>query len=117
MVDALLVGPQRFGDIAEAVPGVSPNILSARLKGLEAEGLIGSRPYSSRPPRFNYELTDDGGRLAGALGALTQWGAGRDNRHQPVEHQGCGTALEVRWYCPTWEQSVDDPDADAPHDA
>ena len=116
VVDALGGGPQRFADIAEAVPGVSPNVLSARLKHLEAAGLIVARPYSSRPPRFTYELTDDGDGLGGALGALTQWGAARGDQ-APIEHRLCGTPLEVGWYCPSCEHRVEDPDADEARDA
>ena len=56
IVDALLGGPARFGDLAAAVAGIAPNILAGRLRRLEAEGLLGSLPYSERPPRREYQL-------------------------------------------------------------
>ena len=53
-----------------------------------------------------------GGReLAGALRLLAQWGA-RHSEAEPVRHAACGTALEARWYCPTCEETVDDPGED-----
>ena len=60
LVSALLDGPLRFGELAEAVPGVAPNILTRRLRHLEHEGLVVATPYSRRPLRVTYELTGTG---------------------------------------------------------
>lgn len=114
LIAALLDGPRRFGDLLEAVPGIAPNILSQRLRHLDREALIVARPYSERPPRFSYELTASGHELAGALRLLSDWGA-RDGDAQAPRHSECGTALEVRWWCPACEQTVDDPDAEDVH--
>src|SRR3954466_12808058 len=75
LVAALLDGPRRFGDLLEAAPGIAPNILSQRLRHLEREALVVSRPYSERPPRFVYELTSAGGELAGGAPPLGGGGA------------------------------------------
>src|SRR3712207_3908536 len=75
VVAALLDGPRRFGDLQNELEGIAPNVLSHRLKHLEARRLGVARPYSERPPRFVYELTDAGRDLAGALRQLTDWGA------------------------------------------
>src|SRR5204863_9919469 len=55
---SLLDGPRRFGDLQQAVPGIAPNVLTQRLRHLEREALAVARPYSRRPPRFTYELTE-----------------------------------------------------------
>src|SRR5574338_1122858 len=60
LVEALLSGPRRFGELAEAVPGIAANILSDRLRRLEGERVIRATPYSQRPPRFAYELSEEG---------------------------------------------------------
>ena len=77
LVEALLGGPRRFGELLDDLDGLAPNILSNRLKALEAEGLLAARPYSDRPRRVAYVLTASGAELAGALRLLAQWGAVR----------------------------------------
>ncbi len=106
VIEALLDGPRRFGDLQEALGGIAPNILSQRLRQLEAAALVVATPYSERPPRFVYELSDAGRGLAGVLRLLADWGAGRSVAG-PV-HDACGAALEVRWYCPTCARLVDE---------
>jgi DNA-binding HxlR family transcriptional regulator len=108
VVDALLGGPRRFGELQHLVPGIASNVLSARLRQLAREGVIVARPYSERPPRAAYELTGAGNELAGALRLLADWGAGAGGESAALRHPPCGTALEARWYCPTCARSVDD---------
>ena len=108
VVDALLRGPRRFGELQQDVGGIATNVLSARLRRLEAEGLVVARPYSQRPPRSAYELTAAGGELAGALRLLADWGAGTGGDGVAARHPACGTPLEVRFYCPTCARSVED---------
>lgn len=109
IIHALLSGPRRFGELGEALPGIATNVLSQRLKRLEADGLVVSSVYSARPPRFSYDLTQAGRELAGVLALLTQWGAVAGGG-ESVRHSACGTALEARWWCPTCDRPVDDPD-------
>ena len=112
IVEALLDGPRRFGDLQEAVTGIAPNILTQRLRHLEREALVLSRPYSDRPPRLAYELSAAGAELAGALRLLADWGARFADGAEPLRHELCGTALEARWWCPSCDQTVDESDAD-----
>ena len=116
LVDALLAGPRRFGDLQDDLNGIAPNVLTQRLRHLEREGVVVATPYSRRPPRFVYQLTASGQDLAGALRLLAKWGAGatagHDAGHEPLRHPACGTALEARWWCPTCGRTVDDPEGD-----
>lgn len=114
VVDALLGAPLRFGELQDALPGAAPSVLSARLKSLEADGLVLVIPYQERPPRFTYQLTGAGAELAGALRLLSQWGARHAGGSTPL-HETCGTPLEARWYCPTCGVVVDDPSHDETH--
>lgn len=98
VVQALLRGPRRWRDLADAVPGIAPNVLADRLRRLEREGIVTASPYSERPPRLAYDLTEDGRALTGVLRLLAAWGG--EERSGP-RHASCGTSLEVRWYCPT----------------
>src|SRR5204862_462316 len=86
IVAALLDGPRRFNDIAEMVPGIAPNILSQRLRHLEQQALIVAQPYSRRPPRLLYELTEGGRELAGAVRNLADWGARHAHGAEPLRH-------------------------------
>ena len=108
VVEALLGGPRRFNDLLEQIPGIAPNILSERLKRLERDALLVSRPYTDRPPRATYELTTEGMELAGALRLLAQWGARDADSTEAPRHAACGTPIEARWYCPTCDHLVED---------
>jgi DNA-binding HxlR family transcriptional regulator len=112
LIEALLEGPRRFGELSEAVVGIAPNILSERLKRLEAERILRATPYSERPPRFTYALTDEGQELAGVLRLLGDWGARGSAHAEPMRHALCGTPMEARLWCPTCARPVDEPEAD-----
>ena len=107
VIDALLTGPRRFGELLGEVDGLAPNILSRRLKQLEADGVIVAEPYTRRPLRHAYRLTAAGDELAGVLRLLAQWASARQGSTVGgpaavgVAHETCGTALEAQWYCPT----------------
>jgi DNA-binding HxlR family transcriptional regulator len=111
VVDALLDGPRRFGELREALPGIAPNILTDRLRRLERERILVSTPYTTRPPRMDYRLTGDGRDLASALRLLADWGSRRTGG-EPLRHDRCGTAIEARWYCPTCADAVADAEID-----
>ena len=115
LVEALLPGPQRFNELLDGLDGLAPNILSARLKALEAEGVLAARPYSQRPYRVAYVLTARGAELAGALRLLAHWGAQRSSARAraavPLHHATSGSAVEARWYCPTCDRVVADDEA------
>lgn len=113
VVEALLDGPRRYGELSAAVAGIAPNILAARLRKLEQEGLVVSTPYSQRPLRHQYELTADGRDLAGALHVLASWAARVDALPGATRyHDACGTPLELRPWCPTCARVVDAADTD-----
>ena len=106
IVDALLDGSRRFGELEQAVGGISTNVLAQRLRRLEAEGLVTATPYSRRPLRMQYDLTADGRALGPAITTLVAWAAQRSGGDHAV-HDACGTPLEVRAWCPTCERTVD----------
>jgi len=102
VVDALLEGPRRFSELQSDIPRVAPNVLTARLRRLERQGLVVAVPYSQRPPRLEYRITEPGRELAGALRLLGRWGSRTaGGEEEGPRHPACGTALEPRWYCPT----------------
>jgi DNA-binding HxlR family transcriptional regulator len=79
--DLFLHGPQKFQDFQTSLSGISPNILSARLKRLEEADIIERRFYTEHPPRAEYVLTAKGRELGPVLKALRGWG----ERHTSAE--------------------------------
>ena len=98
LVEALLDGPRRFGDLQEQLPRIAPNVLTQRLRRLEGEGLVLAQPYSERPPRFVYELTASRPRArrraaaAGRLGRAPPRG-GRAAAPRRLRHAGRGALV------------------------
>ncbi len=111
IVATLLDGARRFGELQDELGGIAPNVLSARLRKLEDEGLVVAERYCERPPRFVYELTEAGHGLAAPVRVLAAWGAGRGGQSRQPVHAICGTPLDATWYCPTCHEPVADEDA------
>lgn len=72
--ELFLFGPRRYQDLQNALAGMAPNTVSARLKRLEDAGIVTRRQYSEHPPRAAYVLTERGQALKPALLALRDWG-------------------------------------------
>jgi len=111
LVEALLGGPRRFNELLAQVPGIAPNILTERLRRLERERVIATRPYSERPARVSYQLTQEGLELAGVLRLLATWGARGSEGAEALRHLACGSPLEAHWFCPTCTRAVDEAEA------
>jgi DNA-binding HxlR family transcriptional regulator len=76
-VRELQSGPLRYGDLLERLGGCSTNMLAARLKDLEAGGVVRKRRLPPPGAATVYELTEDGASLRPVLAALARWGAAR----------------------------------------
>lgn len=76
---AALSGAARFSEFAAAVEGISPRVLSARLRELERAGLLRRRVLPSSPPAVEYRLTEEGRRLASIIEALLEYSSGRSS--------------------------------------
>lgn len=83
IVRDLLVGPRRYGELAAGLPRIPTNILAARLKELQAGGIIRRAPRSRI---VIYELTPYGRELEPVVLALGAWGLGSldDQRENQV---------------------------------
>jgi DNA-binding HxlR family transcriptional regulator len=66
-------GTTRFDEFQQILE-IAPNILTARLKQLVQDGLLEKRPYSEKPPRFEYHLTEAGRDFRPVMLALMTWG-------------------------------------------
>lgn len=70
----LQTGPLRFGELEEGTRGVGAKTLSARLKELEARGLVARRVEPGPPVRVSYALTGKGEAFEDVAAAIERWG-------------------------------------------
>src|SRR5205807_10631132 len=77
IVRELVLSPRRYADLVEALPGNGRNLLAARLRRLEHEGLVRRRQLPPPAASRVYELTPDGRGLVPAVAWLARWGAER----------------------------------------
>jgi DNA-binding HxlR family transcriptional regulator len=69
----LFMGSHRFDEI-QAQTGGTPQMVAARLKSMEGDGLVARRPYRERPLRYEYHLTAKGQAFYSVVLALRAWG-------------------------------------------
>lgn len=86
IVRDLLTGPKRFTDLAEGLPGIPTNVLSARLRELEEAGIIQRRLKPRPATGVAYELTEWGRELEDPLTRLGFWAARTLGEPEPGEH-------------------------------
>ncbi|MFD1034647.1 winged helix-turn-helix transcriptional regulator [Sphingomonas hankookensis] len=78
----LLLGPRRFGEIRAGLPGISANVLTQRLGGLESAGIVERRRLPSPANAQVYALTPWGQEAEPVVLALAKW-ALRSPTHDP----------------------------------
>src|SRR5437016_5802532 len=88
----LAMGPRRYADLADGLPGIGTSLLAQRLKELEAEGLVHRRFLSPPAARCVYDLTDDGSELAMSPLPLARRGTRRMGR------RGKDEAFCLEWF-------------------
>jgi DNA-binding HxlR family transcriptional regulator/putative sterol carrier protein len=74
MVRELLTGPKRFKDLSEGLTGMGTNLLAARLKDLEGNGIVHRTTLPPPAGSRVYELTELGRSLEPVIAALGRWG-------------------------------------------
>ena len=75
VVRELMHGPKRYTDLVDHLPGIGTNILAARLRDLEGNGVVTRRILPPPAASKVYELTDYGRELKPAMRELAMWGA------------------------------------------
>jgi DNA-binding HxlR family transcriptional regulator len=73
IVGCLASGTHRFGELRREIAGISPKMLTQKLRELERDGIIARRIYASVPPKVEYSLTPLGATLIGLLDAIRSW--------------------------------------------
>jgi DNA-binding HxlR family transcriptional regulator len=91
VVRELIYGPKRYTDLVEGLPGIGTNVLAARLRDLEACGIVEKRKLPPPAASTVYELTEYGRGLEEAVYALARWGI------RTLGPPGPDDELEAEW--------------------
>ena len=83
LIRELLLGPRRFSDLRASLHGISANVLTQRLEGLEAAGVLVRRRLPPPASVQVYELTPWGYEAAPIFQVLGRW-AVRSPNHDPT---------------------------------
>lgn len=92
IVNTLMGGSKRFGELLGALGNVSPKTVSQRLKMLEEERILERHAYAEIPPRVEYNLTSKGEALIGILKAMQDF----EEQYLAEKDQQVGGNAQVR---------------------
>ncbi|MBF6194760.1 helix-turn-helix domain-containing protein [Nocardia implantans] len=68
-------GTLRFTELQQRIPGLTPKVLTQRLRQLERDGLVARTYYPEVPPRVEYEATPLARTLTPVFGSIVAWSA------------------------------------------
>src|SRR5438105_251183 len=91
VVRELVLGPKRFTDLRAGLPGIGSNVLAARLKELEQNGVVARRRLPPPAASAVYELTEYGRELEEVVLAFGRWGA------KSMGKRSAGQSLRSEW--------------------
>jgi DNA-binding HxlR family transcriptional regulator len=106
VVRELMLRNRRFSQIA-ANTGAPRDVLTNRLRSLEAAGVIERRQYSTAPPRSEYHLTAAGRDLQPVIQALLHWGDRWAAATPPAQVRHHGHTLELSRVCRTCGEEIE----------
>lgn len=103
----LMHGHDTYKEMHDKLEGIPTNLLSDRLKCLEADSLITSELYQLHPPRYRYILTESGRDLADVFNSLLIWGEKHVKKcKKQLLHSECGQKIELKYYCSHCEKTI-----------
>jgi DNA-binding HxlR family transcriptional regulator len=98
VIRELVLGPKRFTDLRDGLPGIATNVLSHRLRQLERDGVLARRRLPPPAGSTVYELTEYGQELVPIMLALGRWGArtmGERTAEQALRAEWLAVALKA----------------------
>lgn len=100
----LCMGATRFEEI-QMQTEATPQMLATRLKALEANGMVTRRPYSQKPLRYEYVLTEKGKAFYPVIYSLRAWGeiwckSKGEDIAMHFTHRTCGRDIGLGNVCP-----------------
>lgn len=103
----IMAGHDTYSEIQANLKGIPSNLLSDRLKSLEADALLTVELYQQHPPRYRYLPTESGEDLADVFNSIIQWGHKHLKKcNKKLIHTSCGGKVEIRYYCPDCKKEI-----------
>ena len=100
IIRQIMLGNATYKEIQDNLEGIPSNLLSDRLKCLEADELITTSLYQSHPPRYRYILTESGKDLGDVFNSILLWGEKNLKKcSKQLTHTQCGHKVELQYYC------------------
>lgn len=104
----LMMGRDTYKELQNNLEGIASNLLSNRLKSLEGDDLITTVLYQKHPPRYRYVLTESGMDLSDVFNSIILWGEKNlEKCYKQLNHTECGHKVELQYYCPNCDKTVD----------
>jgi DNA-binding HxlR family transcriptional regulator len=99
VIRELMLGPKRFGDLRRDLPGISANVLTQRLEGLEETGVLVRRRLPPPVSAQVYELTPWGYEAEPILQVLGRWATRSPNHDPSLPLSAVSLLLSFRTMC------------------
>jgi DNA-binding HxlR family transcriptional regulator len=74
VLQQLLTGAKRFGELRKSIPDISQKVLTQNLRSMEEDGIITRHVFAEVPPRVEYELSELGCSLRPIIDVMQVWG-------------------------------------------
>jgi DNA-binding HxlR family transcriptional regulator len=82
----LLLGTKRFGELRKAIPIISQKVLTQNLRAMEDDGIVLREVYAEVPPRVEYQLSELGNSLRPIISVMEVWGLSYQKNAAAVEN-------------------------------
>jgi DNA-binding HxlR family transcriptional regulator len=82
----LLLGTKRFGELRKGIPIISQKVLTQNLRAMEDDGIVLREVYAEVPPRVEYQLSELGNSLRPIISVMEVWGLNYQENAATIEH-------------------------------
>ena len=96
IVESLLSGTQRFGELKKSVGNITQKVLTSNLRKLEEHGVLIRKVYAQIPPKVEYRLTALGKKLKPMIDSMIEWGTEYTSKMGGISKKWFGSEESVK---------------------